>query len=106
MNPGISPDGSDSENAQFPQTKPRVCNKPYPEVQDFNLDLVELIATCQRHTRCSTAYCLQTKRGKQACRFNYPNSLQPAPVIVEEDNGQINLITCRNDPLVNSYNPA
>ena len=105
MNPGISPDGSNSENAPLPQTNPHVCNKPYAEVQDFNMDLVELIATCQRHTRCSTAYCLQTKKGKQACRFNYPKSLQAATVIDTDDSGHMNITTRRNDPLLNSYNP-
>lgn len=52
MNPGISPDGSDAEHAPAALTKPHVCNKPYGEIEDLNMDLLELIATCQRHTRC------------------------------------------------------
>ena len=50
INPAISIDGSDAENAPRAQTKPHVCNKPYADVKDINLDLVEMIATCQRHT--------------------------------------------------------
>ena len=50
INPAISMDGSNEENAPLPQTKPHVCNKPYSEVEDIEMDLTELIATCQRHT--------------------------------------------------------
>ena len=50
INPAISMNGSNAENAPLPQTKPHVCNKPYSEVEDIKMDLIELIATCQRHT--------------------------------------------------------
>ena len=60
INPAISMDGSNTENVPLPQTKPHVCNKPY---SDFKMDLIELIATCQRHTRSSPAYCLKKKKG-------------------------------------------
>ncbi len=62
VNPAISPDASDAHNAPLPKIKPHVCNKWYADVDDLHIDLVELIATCQRHTRCSTAYCLKKKR--------------------------------------------
>ena len=52
--------GSNTENAPLPQTKPHVCNKPYSEVEDIKMDLIELIATGQCHTRCSPAYCLKS----------------------------------------------
>ena len=66
----------------------------------------DLIATCQRHTRCSAAYCLRTKNGVQQCRFGYPKPLQPETAIVreEENNQEPVLITARNDGLINSYN--
>ena len=52
---------------------------------------MDLIATCQRHTRCSpNYYCLCTREGQQACRFGYPQSIQPTTVISTE-NGQLNL---------------
>ena len=50
MNPAIAVDGSDAENAPHPKTKPHVCIKAYADVEDFHMDLVDLIATCQRHT--------------------------------------------------------
>ncbi len=68
VNPSIQLDGSNPHNALPPQTDPHVCNKPYIEVEDKQQDLAELIATCQRHTRCSASYCLRTKEGKQQCR--------------------------------------
>ena len=70
-----------------------------------SMDLVDLIATCQRHTRCSAAYCLRKKKGKQECRFGYPKPLQQVTTITTE-NGDPSLITARNDCLLNSYNPV
>ena len=37
------------------------------------------------------------KNGKQVCRFGYPKALQSTTTL--------ELVTARNDPLVNSYNP-
>ena len=71
-NPGILPDGSNAADALPPQSNPHVCNKRFVDVIDYEEDLRKLIATCQRHTTCSPAYCLRTKHGKQSCRFNYP----------------------------------
>ena len=106
MNPAIAMDGSNPETAPPPKTKPQhSCNKPYSEVEDFSMDLVDLIATCQRHTRCSAAYCLRKKKGKQECRFGYPKPLQQVTTITTE-NGDPSLITARNDCLLNSYNPV
>jgi hypothetical protein len=105
MNPAISQDGSDAVHAPLPQTKPHVCNKNYADIEDYNIDLVKLIATCQRHTRCSTAYCLKKKNGKQTCRFDYPKPLQPATNIVTKEKS-LTLLTQRNDGLLNSYNPV
>ena len=104
-NPAIATDGSNAESAPPPKTNHHVCNKPYAEVEDFNLDLVDLIATYQRHTQCSAAYCFRKKKGKQECRFGYPKPLQPATSIVTED-GEPKVLTARNDSLLNSYNPV
>ena len=73
---------------------------------DYNLDLSQLIATCQRHTVCSEAYCLKQKNGQQLCRFGYPKELQSETVITTLECGDIELTITRNDPLVNSYNPV
>ena len=76
-NPVVQPDGSNVDSAPPARINPHICNKPYAEVKDFNQDLIDLIATCQRHTRCSAAYHLRTEHGQQKCRFGYPKPLQP-----------------------------
>ena len=107
INPAVLRDGSNSSDAPPPKVNPHICNKQYLEVEDHHQDLSDLIATCQRHTRCSTAYCLRNKNGVQQCRFNYPKPLQAETVIVRDETGNHNptLITARNDGLVNSHNP-
>jgi len=106
VNPGIPAGGSNIQDP-VPQakTKPHVCNKSYSDVKDFSMDLVDLIATCQRHTRCSTAYCLKKKKGKQECRFGYPKPLQPVTSIDTQEDGEPIVVTARNDTLLNGYNP-
>ena len=79
MNTAIATDRSNEEwDAPKPKTNPHVCNRSYAEVADYQMDLIDLIATCQRHTRCSAAYCLKTKKGKQKCRFGFPNQAPAA----------------------------
>ena len=63
INPAIDIDGSNQTNAPMPQTNPHICNVSYNDVEDYEQDLIHLIATCQRHTRCSAAYCLRTNNG-------------------------------------------
>ena len=103
INPAVAPDGSDVESAPLPVTQPHICNKSYLEVADRQEDLSQLIATCQRHTRCSEAYCLRTRHGKQGCRFGFPKPLQPETTVVTED--EPTLLTARNDGMLNSFNP-
>ena len=103
-NPAVLPDGSNLDDAPQPKTDPHVCNKPYTEVTDFDQDLADLVATCQRHTRCSPAYCLRTKNGRQQCRFGYPKPLQANTAIVVEN--EPTLLTARNDGMINSFNPV
>ena len=82
LNPAIILDGSNADNAPQPKTNPHICNQPYSGIEDFNQDLIDLVATCQWHTRCSAAYCLHTQNGEQKCRFGCPKPIQPAPIIV------------------------
>ena len=107
VNPGIPADGNNVQNdVPKPKTKLHVCNKYYGEITDLDMDLVDLIATCQRHTRCSTAYCLKKKKGKQQCRFGYPKPLQLATSITSQEDGEQVVLTARNDSLLNGYNPV
>ena len=104
-NPAVLPDGSNVDDASAPKTDPHICNQLYAEVEDYDRDMADLVATCQRHTRCSAAYCLCTKHGQQECRFGYPKPLQPHTVLVTEGH-EPTLLTARNDGMVNSYNPV
>ena len=100
----ILPDGSNLTDAPPPKVDPHICNKVYGDVQDLDEDLAHVVATCQRHTRCSAAYCLRTKHGKQECHFGYPKPLQPNTAIITEE--EPTLITARNDGMINSFNPV
>lgn len=106
MNPGIPADGNNIINATpLPKTKPHVCNQHYGDIKNLEMDLVDLVATCQRHTRCSTSYCLKRKRGKQECRFGFPKPLQQVTTITSQE-GEPLVLTSRNDNLLNGYNPV
>ena len=104
-NPAVSPDGSNLDDAPLPRTNPHICSHPYSDIHDYQQDLIDLVATCHRHTRCSTSYCLQRKQGNQVCRFGYPKPLQSQTNFTSE-NGEVEILTARNDTLVNSYNPV
>ena len=103
MNPAVLPDGSNIDSAPAPMIDPHVCNKVYGDVNDLDQDLTDLVATCQRHTRCSAAYCLRTWNRQQECRFGYPKHLQPRTEIITEE--EPTLLTARNDGMINSINP-
>ena len=43
---------------------------------------------------------------QQKCRFGYPKPLQPETTTVVIEDGEPELLTARNDSLVNSFNPV
>ena len=50
------------------------CQKQYKAISDSDMDYVDLLNMVQRHTRCSTSYCLR-KQGNNSelhCRFHFP----------------------------------
>ena len=90
-NPAILEDGSNASDAPLPQVDPHVCNKPFESVDDYEKDLKELIAMCQRHTRCSPSYCLKAKNGEQQCRFGYPKPLHMQTTLSATEDGDLRL---------------
>ena len=44
VNPAVLPDGSNIADAP---ADPYICNKMYKDIQDFDDDLADLVATCQ-----------------------------------------------------------
>ncbi len=90
-------------NAAIPEQHP--CQKVRDEIDDSSQDYIELINKLQRHTRCSPSYCIRVNRsGQQSCRFGYPKDHLDRTLIREDDKGQPELITARNDPFINPHN--
>lgn len=104
-NPAVLLDGSNVDEAPPPKTNSHICKLPYSEVEDFDQDMADLIASCQQHTHCLAAYCLRTCNDQQKCQFGYPKPLQPETALVTEDEDPV-LLTARNDGLINSFNPV
>jgi len=94
INPGLG--------ASFPEWHP--CQKRSDELLHYELqDYVDLVNKLQRHTRCNSSYCLRVDRiGCQYCRFGYPKEITENTHL-RDDNGQPELITARNDLLLNPH---
>jgi len=93
VNPGL--------NAARPERHP--CQKSSNKIDYGIQDYIELINKLQRHTRCSASYYLRKKKGQEICRFGYPKEYNNHTIIQEDKNGQPELITKRNDPLINPH---
>ena len=89
---------------------PHPCSTPFDKITNYDDDYHNLVNSVQRHTHCSTAYCLRRKPGQQdvTCRFEYPRETQTSSTINFEklSNGTIcaPLTTKRNDSRLNSHN--
>jgi len=89
--------------AAIPQIHP--CQKSSSEIEDDLQDYIELINKLQRHTRCSPLYCIRcNKSGQEACRFGFPKELTDRTFIRDDNHGQPELVTSRNDPYINPHN--
>ena len=92
----------------FPDPHP--CAVPIHDVQDMDNDYYNLVNTVERHTKCSTAYCLCKKHRQQNlhCRFDFPKPTQAHSNItferLHDQTIRATLTTRRNDPRVNSHN--
>ena len=96
--------------------KPTVhpCQKWREDIPDHELesDYADLLNTVQRHTRCSTNYCLRKKHNESElkCRFHFPFEQCPNTELefdeVDRKNDQIQyrakIVTQRNDPRLNN----
>jgi hypothetical protein len=95
MNSGI--------NAAIPEKHP--CQKASSEIDDSTQDYIKLINKLQQHTKCSPSYCIRVNReGQQVCRFRYPKDCTDHTFIQEDIHGQPELLTKRNDSLINPHN--
>ena len=93
INPGLDAPLSDNHP----------CQKCLEDLHNNMQDYIELINKLQRHTRCSS-YCLRIDKqtDKQTCRFGFPKELTDQTTI-HNNNGCLELITTRNDPLINPH---
>ena len=79
-------------------------------VENADVDYHRLVNTVERHTRCSSAYCLRQKRldTPAECRFGFPKDLQEETKFCYEllprNKVGSDLVTKRNDPRLNSHN--
>jgi len=54
--------------------KPKVhpCKTKFEDIDNLDTDYADFVNSVQRHSKCSTAYCLRKKNDDQYCRFNFP----------------------------------
>lgn len=98
MNPNPDP------NQRPPQKHP--CQKRLSEAEDIEEDVTQLANTVQRHTKCSS-HCLRMdkKTKKLVCRFHFPYDFCERSKIILNEKKEFELVTKRNDSLMNKYNP-
>ena len=85
------------------------CQKCHNDIPEFEVqsDCVDLLNMVQRHTRCSTNYCLRKKSNENElkCRFHFPFDLEFEEIHSKCDNIQYRakIVTKRNDERLNNH---
>ena len=92
------------------------CQRQHKDImntQQSDDDYVDLLNTVQRHTRCSTNYCLRKKQNETnvKCRFNFPfqpctsTKLEFEPIHTKDGSPKYKakVITKRNDGRLNNH---
>ncbi|KAE8739488.1 hypothetical protein FOCC_FOCC015019 [Frankliniella occidentalis] len=96
MNPG----------KDLPPADVHPCRKKFSQVDEAirGRDLGELLNRVQRH-KCSNGYCQRVDKatGQPVCRFKFPFQEEPITRLFENDKGLWELVTARNDSLLNKY---
>ena len=108
-----NPDPPDEGNWIKPVIHP--CQKYYHNIEESesDSDYIDLLNMVQRHTRCSTSYCLR-KKGNETepkCRFNFPfehcekTSLQFEEIHSKDNTPKykMQVTTKRNDSRLNNH---
>lgn len=104
-----------STNGTWVKPSIHPCQKAHTDitVEDWDNDYVDLLNTVQRHTRCSTNYCLRKKQTDKdlKCRFNFPfeecdsTRLEFERIHTQSDVAKYKakIITKRNDSRLNNH---
>lgn len=94
-----------------PQNHP--CKLRFQDIQnDWDYDYENLVNLVQRHTNCSTAYCLHKKGGSDelSCRFDFPKEICEKTHLECEtfktkdgkEHYKVQVVTKRNESRLNS----
>ena len=109
----VNPTPPDEEIWIRPDVHP--CKRRHKDIfkYDQDSDYVDLLNTVQRHTKCSTCYCLRKKSDEPElkCRFHFPFELKSLTTLEFEeikckDNRvkyKAKILTKINDPRLNSH---
>ena len=107
-NPSIDP--GDNPNNFFWPVETHPCSVRAADVVDIDKYLKDLVNICQKHTKCSSEYCLRTQKdGTQKCRFGFPRALQKQTTVdfIHDKKGNrktMEIKSATNDPLINNHN--
>lgn len=109
-----NPCNPDDGNWVKPNIHP--CKKHYEDIKktECNKDYEDLLNLVQRHTQCSTAYCLRKKGADESyynCRFDYPKDCCEKTHLQYEEihskdgtlHYRVKVITKRNDTRLNNH---
>ena len=109
VNPNPPSEGNWTKPDQHP------CKRSFKEIPKSKLDddYIDLLNTVQRHTKCSTNYCLKRNADNSdlQCRFKYPVELSEKTTLVfeainskdETIKYRAKVVTKRNDPRLNNH---
>jgi hypothetical protein len=108
----MNPNPPDNDMWVRPDLHP--CQRQYKDIPnwDMDFDYGDLLNTVQRHTRCSTNYCLRKKSNESdlKCRFHFPYNHCPQTKLefekihskTKEVQYRAKIITKRNDSRLNN----
>ncbi len=109
----VNPNPPDEDMWIRPETHP--CQRSHSDIPEHEKqsDYVDLLNMVQRHTRCSTSYCLRKKSNETElkCRFHFPfdhcpqTKLEFEKIHTSGDNEhyRAKIVTKRNDSRLNTH---
>ncbi|CAB4043570.1 Hypothetical predicted protein, partial [Paramuricea clavata] len=109
----VNPNPPDEDMWIRPEVHP--CQRSHDDIPEHEKqsDYVDLLNMVQRHTRCSTSYCLRKKSNETElkCRFHFPFDICPKTKLEFEkvhtsgdnEHYQAKIVTKRNDSRLNNH---
>ncbi|CAB3977795.1 ATP-dependent DNA helicase PIF1 [Paramuricea clavata] len=108
----VNPNPPDEDMWIRPEVHPCQRSSDIPE-HEKQTDYVDLLNMVQRHTRCSTSYCLRKKSNETElkCRFHFPFDICPKTKLEFEkihtsgdnEHYRAKIVTKRNDSRLNNH---